>query len=257
MNAYELNFSNASQVSKILAYYSKLHSEFMISFLRSSVMLTPGLESGMYIKVMVEIPYENMIDIGYINPEAKLQGKTLRIRSTKSAVSSTLSGGTIRLWADMDDYPVLMNVEHIKDLVMSDQINVMQTVSGIIQNPFHAKESHPITTIPNRWLIEVFKSINAKTKWQFTCSDSSISFVMADKTETYPQGMDRQQDENIPQIVQKEVMMILKTSISMNKDGITKVRLMESECWFIVMLGDWGQCMIRMGDWHELVHKDT
>ncbi len=247
-NAYELEFASASQVGKILTIYCKKGGEFMISFLPTSIMILPCLASEMYHDVMVEVPYENMPNIGYINPESELEGKTMRVKSQSSPVNPAASSGTVKLWAKMDEYKIIMNIKHIKGLVLSNKVNVIQVFDGVIQSPFTNESSFMITTIPNSWLLEVLKLITSKTQWWFACNMDGVSFIFADRILTYPEGIDMCYEENMMQTIDSQIIEILKKAVSCNKSGITKIRIVGLQCWFVIMLGDWGQCTIKMGN---------
>lgn len=248
MTAYELKFSSASELGKILALYSKISSEFMISFLPTSIMLLSGLETNVYYKAMVEVPYENMPNIGYVNPDIKLEGSTIRISSIEPPINSTASNGTVKLWAGIDEYKIMMNIKHIKGYVLSNTFNVIEVFSGVIQSPFTDKDSVMITTIPNNWLLEILKPITTKTQWYFSCNMDGVIFIFPDRVVSYPEGINVEYQEDKMKVMDNRVVTIFEKVATCNKQGITKVRMIGSECWFVIMLGDWGQCTVKMGE---------
>lgn len=246
--AYEFNFPSSKELGKILTSYCKTGGGFMLSFLERSIMILPTERSTMYDNVMVEVPYSNMPGVGYVDLDSNLMSSTIYVKTDVSPVSpSPSSNGMVGFSADISECEIRMCVDQMRGYGSSTFNVSNKWTNSVIESPFLDEESTLVTTIHNGWLDETLKNINNKAAWSFVCNEDSISFIFKDRVETYPDNIDIEPTvQGSYEVVDKNIIAMLKKIVGCKKDGITKVRVVGNECWFVTIIGHWGVCMIRM-----------
>lgn len=245
--AYEFIFVDGKFISKILQSYCSKSNGFMLSFLPTSVIISPNYGSNIYMKTMVEVPYENMAQVGYVNPESGLHGHTIRVTCKDSSPSLKCANGIIKIYALIKEYTITMKIKQTSNMVVKSSMSVEGLYQGVTTSPFSDQESELITTIPRFWLSMNLQNIKAKTVFQFLYSGNSISFVINNAISTYPEHDNIDDNHTEVKTILYCIIETLKYSIARDKAGIVKALLVNGECWLTFMIGDWGQCMIKMG----------
>lgn len=246
-NAYEFIFTDGKFISKLLTEYCKESKGFMISFLPTSIIISPNYGSKMYSKAMIEVPYENMAEVGYINPESQLYNYTIQVRCQNAPLSLKYTDGMIKIYASMEEYMIVMRIVFFpSNMAIESTMNIEGVYGGMIESPFTYKKPHLITTIPRSWLSLKLRDIGKKTNFTFSYSSDSIYFEIDGQESKYPNREDVDSNYTVVRYINPGIISALKNQKMKDKTGVVKAFLVDGQCWFVFIISDWGQYMIRM-----------
>ena len=248
--AYDMYCSDGNVVGKIITSFHNIRNSISFSFLPDRFVITSDIEHHEYSEILVEIPYECMPRIGYINPKCNLEGKTITVESRRSPVEAGSTPSVLNMRGYLDYYEIEMCFERSVSVRITNKLPVRSVRPCPISLPFINTDYSLVTCMEKIWLSEIMKLVTTKSKWEIVCSSNFVCFIIQGDTRFYPEKENRVQLRETTRRMPKYTTNFIKKLSTFNKGDIVKVISSQGRCWFSIPLGGWGCVSIKVGN-HE------